>query len=86
MGRKRIRPPRKPADPAHISAVRRAAALASAKVRAARAAHNKCHPKTKAVHIRAELFARVAEEAQKRARTISDITSEAVESGLPHLH
>lgn len=83
MGRPRIHPPKQPADPAHISAVRRAAALASAKARAERSINKGRRPK--AVHIRAETFDDVEAAAAKLSKTITETATEAIEHGLPHI-
>lgn len=83
MGRPRVHPPKTPADPAHVSAVRRAAALASAKARAERSINKGRRPKS--VHIRAETFDKVEETAAHVGRTITEIATEAVEHGLAHL-
>lgn len=84
MGRPRIHPPKQPADPAHISAVRRAAALASAKARAERSIYKGIKPK--AVHVHPETFAKVEATAARLSKTITEVATEAIEHGLPHLH
>ena len=81
MGRRKTHPPKRPADPAHVSAVRRAAALASAKARAERSINKGVRPK--AVHIRADTFAKVETAATKLSKTITEVATEAVEHGLP---
>lgn len=83
MGRPRKHPPKQPADPAHISEVRRAAALASAKARAERSINKGRRPK--AVHIRAETFDNVEAAATKLGKTITETATKAIDYGLPHL-
>lgn len=83
MGRPRIHPPKQPANPAHISAIRRAAALASAKARAERSINKGTKPR--AVHVRAETFDKVEDAAAKLSKTITETATEAIEHGLPHL-
>lgn len=74
---------RKAADPAHVSEVRRAAALASAQARRERSANGGRRPK--AVHVRAATFDKVQEIATRTNRTLTDITTEAIEHGLPYI-
>lgn len=83
MGRPRTHPPKQPADPAHVSAVRRAAALASAKARAERSIYKGVKPK--AVHVHPDTFAKVEEAAAKLSKTITETATEAIEHGLPHI-
>lgn len=82
MGRPRKNPPRKPADPAHISEVRRAAALASAKVRAEKA---KTRRRPKTIGIPAETFDRLEEYAHDTNQTIKQSATEAIDRGLTSL-
>lgn len=83
MGRRKTHPPKQPADPAHVSAVRRAAALASAKARAERSINKGQRPK--AVHIRAETYDDVANAAAQLGATITETATKAIDYGLPHL-
>ena len=68
-------------DPAYVSKVRRAAALASAEARRARSATGGQRPKT--VPVKAETFAKVKKAAAQHRRTITDLATEAIEHGLP---
>ena len=69
--------------PAHISEVRRAAALASAKARASRSPNKGRRPKS--VSIRAETFDALAAYAAETGRTLTDAATEVIEHGLAHL-
>ena len=81
MGRKRIHPPKTPASPAHISEVRRAAALASAKVRAAKA--KKRRPKS--ICIDPDVCDRLEDYAKTKNKTMKDSASELIDYGLTHI-
>ena len=68
-------------DPAHVSAVRRAAALASAKARRERSVNGGRRPKT--IPVRANTFDKVQAAARRHGRTMTDLATEAIEHGLP---
>lgn len=83
MGRPKTRPPKQPADPVHVSEMRRAAAAASAKARRERSINGGRRPKT--LPVRAATFDKVQEVATRINRTLTDITTEAIEHGLPYI-
>ena len=65
---------------AHISEVRRAAALASAKARAARSVNNGRRPK--AVHVRADVYDDLNDYAQEQNATLTQTATEIIQDGL----
>lgn len=81
MGRPRKNPPKQPADPARVSEVRRAAALASAEARRKRSRYG--GEKPKAVHVHPDTFAKLEAAAMRLRKTITETATEAVEYGLP---
>lgn len=74
---------KKASDPAHVSEVRRAAAAASAKVRREKSVNGGRRPKT--LPVRPATFDKVQEVATRINRTLTDITTEAIEHGLPYI-
>ena len=70
-------------NPAHISEVRRAAAMASAKARAARSPNKGLRPK--AVHIRADVYDRLCDYANAQNATLTDTATEIIKDGLANI-
>ena len=83
MGRPRIHPPKPPSDPAHVSEVRRAAALASAAARRERSINKGVRPKS--VHIRADTYDALTILAAERGENLTTTATRAVEHGIAHL-
>ena len=83
MGRPRIHPPRQPADPAHVSEVRRAAAIASANARRERSINKGVRPKS--VHVRADMYDALATLAAERCENLTTTATRAIEHGIAHL-
>ena len=84
MKRPKIHPPQQLADPAHISAVRRAAALAGAKVRAERSLNKGRRPR--AVNIRPDVFDRLDDYAKGSTKPLTQAATEIIDDGLTRLH
>lgn len=70
-------------NPAHISEVRRAAAMASAKARAARSPNKGRRPK--AVHIRADVYDDLSGYAAAQNATLTDTATEIIKDGLAQI-
>jgi len=70
-------------NPAHISEVRRAAAMASAKARAARSPNKGRRPK--AVHIRADVYDDLSGYAAEQNATLTDTATEIIKDGLANI-
>ena len=70
------------ADHAHLSEVRRAAALASAKVRSEKA---KTKRKPKTVGVSLDAYDRLEAYARATNKTVKQAATEAIEHGLAHL-
>ena len=84
MGRPRKNPPRKPADPAYLSEIRRAAGIAGAKARAAKSLNKGRRPR--AINIRAETCDRLEAYAQKTNKTLTTAATELIDDGLFRIH
>lgn len=71
------------ANQTHITEVRRAAAIASAKARADRSPNKGRRPK--AVHIRADVYDDLSDYAQRQNATLTDTATEIVKDGLANI-
>ena len=83
MPRPRKKPPKAPADPAHISEVRRAAAAKSVAARRERSINQGRRPKT--INVRAATCDKLEAYAARGNKTLTDAATEVMEYGLSHL-